>query len=253
MYGIVEAAYLLDDAELSARAYELLRPYADLPVVVSLGVLCLGSAQHPLGVAALCTGELDRAVEHLAAAVRDNLALRHWPALIMSRVRYAQALTRRGRAGDRSLAREVMATARTAAASLGLPLPAYDAQPVRERAATCRRAGQQWLVRYGGRDIRLPPSVGLLHLAVLLASPGREIPAVELATGLSTLHTAGVGASASGLNVEPERARLAVGKAIRRTIAAITRIDAQLGAHLTASVKTGIQCSYRPADRWTEA
>ena len=45
MNGIVEAAFLLDDADVAARAYELLRPYAHLPMVGSLGITCFGSTR----------------------------------------------------------------------------------------------------------------------------------------------------------------------------------------------------------------
>jgi len=45
----VEAAYLLVDVDLSARAYDLLRPYARLPMMASIGVACFGSVQHALG------------------------------------------------------------------------------------------------------------------------------------------------------------------------------------------------------------
>ena len=84
MNGIVEAAYLLEAADVAARAYELLRPYADLPMIGSLGITCFGSAQHALGVAALTSRQLDEAIEHLHAAVQHNLALAHWPALVAS-------------------------------------------------------------------------------------------------------------------------------------------------------------------------
>lgn len=302
MHGLVEAAYLLDDADTCADAYEELRPYADLPVMSGAAVLCLGSGRHAVGVAALGTGRLDEAVAHLRLAVQDNLALRHWPALIASRVRLAQALTRRGQPDDLTQARAALTAAAEEAASLGLPLPKHHEPAV---AATCRRDGQQWLLRYRGRSLRLPPSVGLSHLAVLLANPGREIPAVELASGLDALRkapaldhataqrhrerleeltaaidefesrgeperaarataeretllrelaaAAGLGASAGGfgdyarpVTTEQERARLAVGKAIRRTTKAIARADPQLGAHLDHTVKTGTHCSYRP-------
>jgi hypothetical protein len=36
MNGVVEAAYLLEDADLAAQAYDLLRPYAHLPMVGGL-------------------------------------------------------------------------------------------------------------------------------------------------------------------------------------------------------------------------
>jgi hypothetical protein len=107
MNGIVEAAFLLDDADVAASAYELLRPYAHLPMVGSLGITCFGSAQQALGVAALTTGQADRAVDHLRAAVQHNLALGHWPAVLASRRRLAQAYAppaagRRGRGQARA-------------------------------------------------------------------------------------------------------------------------------------------------------
>src|SRR5215472_12281089 len=52
MNGVVEAAYLLEAADVAARAHELLRPYAHLPMIGSLAVTCFGSAEHALGVAA---------------------------------------------------------------------------------------------------------------------------------------------------------------------------------------------------------
>src|SRR3954447_19188783 len=96
MHGIVEAAYLLEAADVALRAYELLHPHADLHMIGSLGVACFGSTQHALGVAALTTRQPNLAVELLPAAVQQNLALAHWPALLASRQRLAQAHLLRG-------------------------------------------------------------------------------------------------------------------------------------------------------------
>ncbi|GAB1824044.1 hypothetical protein [Herbidospora sp. RD11066] len=43
-----------------------------------------------------------------------------------------------------------------------------------------------------------------------------------------------------------ERARVAVGKAIRRALARIEELDPAVGAELRATVKTGARCSYQP-------
>ena len=43
-----------------------------------------------------------------------------------------------------------------------------------------------------------------------------------------------------------ERARLAVGRAIRRALTTIERADPEIGAHLRETVYTGIRCWYRP-------
>jgi hypothetical protein len=45
---------------------------------------------------------------------------------------------------------------------------------------------------------------------------------------------------------EQERARLAVGKAIRRAVGQVERADESLAAHLRTAVHTGLKCWYRP-------
>ncbi|WP_235783488.1 AfsR/SARP family transcriptional regulator [Amycolatopsis orientalis] len=99
MNGVAEAAYRLGDAETAARVYELLSPFADLPVMASLAVACFGSAHYPLGVAAMAMGAPERAVRHLHTAIQHNLALAHWPAVAVCEERYAEAtaLLRSGR------------------------------------------------------------------------------------------------------------------------------------------------------------
>ena len=113
MYGLVEAAHRLDDADLAAAGYRLLRPYAALPMVASLGVACFGSVRHALGVAALTTGDRAAAAEHFAAAVERNTALGHEPAAALSRQRLAQALVRSPGPGA--------AASRTDASASGVP------------------------------------------------------------------------------------------------------------------------------------
>jgi hypothetical protein len=62
-------------------------------------------------------------------------------------------------------------------------LQAEDAEAGPDRPRL-RRDGQDWLLTMGGRTTRLRPSKGLAQLAVLLANPGQEISAVELAGGV---------------------------------------------------------------------
>ena len=306
--GIVETALLLEDRDVAAEAYDLLRPYSHLPMVGSLGVTCFGSAHHALGVASLTTGHLDRAVAHLRSAVQHNLALAHWPALTSSRRRLAQALRRRGQAGDDEAAeRELMVVSASKSRTLGLGLPDH-LRPAGQGAGSvqCARAGRRWRLVLGERSVLMEDSIGLRHLAVLIANPRRDIPAAELVAGLAALSgLAGPGrepqpvlddkaladyrrrvaqldaeiarlesagrhdqasrdraerewlsaqlASAAGLGGrvrsfpdEPERARVAAGKAIRRALAKITEADPVIGEHLRQSVHTGVRCSYWP-------
>jgi hypothetical protein len=57
----------------------------------------------------------------------------------------------------------------------------------------------------------------------------------------------GLGGRSRAFSDNRERARLAVGRAIRRAIAHIERSDAFIGGHLRASVHTGASCWYRAA------
>jgi hypothetical protein len=303
MDGVVEAAYLLGNGGVAARAYELLHPYAGLPMVGGLGVTCFGSAHHALGVASLTTGHLDRAVDHLRAAVRYNLALAHWPAVVASRRRLAQAYRLRGQPGDADAAHGELETAAGEAAALGSPLP--DDRPDRPPGtfAECRRVGRKWRLAWQDRSVLVEDSIGMAHLAVLMANPRQEILAADLAAGVVGLSAAresgsahpvldqeAIGeyrdrlrrldaeldrlepggdhgaevraerdwliaqlASASGFGGrvrsfpdQGERARVAVGKAIRRALARIAESDATLGDHLRQTVHTGVRCSYWP-------
>jgi hypothetical protein len=187
MNGVVEGAYLLGDANFAGRAYELLRPYADLPMVGSLGVTCLGSVHHALGIACLTTGDFDQAVTHLRTAVTRNLALAHWPAVISSRQRLAEALAARGRSSDADESGRELVTAAAEAAAAGLPAPQGQSPPS-PTAATCTRQGRRWRIDWGERSVVLEHRVGLLHLAVLLANPRQEIDALDLVAGVAALN-----------------------------------------------------------------
>ncbi|MEV7321943.1 hypothetical protein [Streptomyces sp. NPDC093970] len=289
MNGVVQAAHLLADVETSARAYDLLKPFAHLPMAGSLAVTCFGSVQHALGVASLTTGDVDRAVEHLRTAVRHNLALAHWPAVMASRQLLARALAGRARPGDDVAARRELATAAEEAAALrGDEPPATAADEPSEAEATCVRQGRKWRIALGGRSVLVEHGIGMFHLAVLISNPRQEIRAVDLVAGLTALEGAAgrtafseragtgkagpeprdehedapgrgrerpVGRSAAApdpggrrhrLAEEDERARIAVGKAIRRVMQRVTEADPFIGEHLRHAVHTGLRCSYWP-------
>ncbi|MFF3559504.1 hypothetical protein ACFYXS_05625 [Streptomyces sp. NPDC002574] len=228
MHGVAEAAYLLDDTATAARVYELLSPYGHLPMVGSLAVACFGSAQHALGVAALTTGDVDRAVTHLRDAVRQNLALAHWPAVTASRDRLAIALVRAGRHAEADAVRQEMAVAAEEAA----PAPVdsdgpggagpHGEQGARPPTASCTRLGRSWRVGLGGRSVQVEHSVGMLHLAVLIANPRQEIPAVDLVAGLTALSEAGERPALSG---QPVLDRVATQEYRKRLARLRTELD----------------------------
>jgi hypothetical protein len=272
-------------------------------MIGSLGVTCFGSTQHALGVAALTTRQADLAVEHLTAAVQQNLALAHWPALLASRQRLAQAHLLRGAPGDADAARRELDLAAAEAAAIGLPVPdAPVAGSPAAAVAQCQRMGRKWRLALRNRSVLVEDSIGLAHLAVLIANPRQEIQAADLVAGVAGLTPGDAGAAQPVLDHEaiaeyrnrlksldteidqpdadparvararaerawlvaqlssaagfagrtrafpdqPERARVAVGKAIRRALARITEADPVVGEHLRQTVHTGVRCSYWP-------
>lgn len=149
------------------------------------------------------------------------------------------------------------------------------------------RHGRRWRVAYAGRCVVVDHLVGMLHLAVLTANPGQEIPAAELASGVEAVvggssrqalldqsairqyrarlaqlreqaddehdwlvrqlaAASGLRGRTRGFTDNAERARIAVGKAIRRAIDRIHQADPALGAYLRDTVHTGIRCVYLP-------
>jgi hypothetical protein len=307
MNGIVEAASLLEDAAVATEAYQQLLPHAHLPMIGGLGVTCFGSTEQALGVASLTSGKLDRAVGHLRSAVQHNIALGHWPAVVSARQRLGRALAERGRREDREAADRELRAAMAEASALGIRRPDGSAPAAgsAERAG-CSRAGRKWRLTLRERSVLVEDSVGMLHLAVLIANPREDIPAADLAAGLAALAgaagrsgtaqplldqqalaeyrsrlarldaeidefdsaraadqaararaerdwlaaqlsgAAGFAGRTRSFPDDGERARVAVGKAIRRALARIADADPVIGEHLRQTVHTGVRCSYWP-------
>lgn len=188
MLAVCEAAHFLGDVDAASEAYALLAPYADRPVMASLGVACYGSAHRPLGKAALTFGDVDTAVAHFEAAAVADLALGNGPWHAIDLAELADALDRRGGPGDRERAAATRQAAIDEAGRAGMTGPAEEWQqrgrpPCAPVDATCRRDGRLWHVASGGRAAVVPHNVGMEYLARLIEHPGVEIPAVELASG----------------------------------------------------------------------
>lgn len=199
MYALTEAAFLVGRADVAEQAYELLLPFRRLPMMASFGVVCFGSTEHALGVAKLTLGDVDGAVAHLEAAVLDNQALNNWPAATLARHRLAFALARSGDAGLRRRAAVEERTARRDAGEFGMELPEIpepesSAAPeprtgpalagvIGAATVECRRQGRDWRLGAGDRAVTVEHCRGMAYLALLLANPGREISALELAGG----------------------------------------------------------------------
>jgi hypothetical protein len=210
------------DAAACARWYDALAPYQDRTAVAGGSVLFVGAVAHYLGLLAAASGRPELARRHLedAAAVHDRLGARPW--LLRSRLELARLL--RDDPDGRDRADELLRGVLDEAGRLGLDALAATAAGLLEAGgragpAEFRRAGAAWTVSYAGRSERLPDTKGMRDLAVLLARPGRPVPAAEL-----------VALSGGG---RPARAALAMGadavlddqakQAYRRRLAALDR------------------------------
>ncbi len=194
LQAIVETVVVLDDRKLARQAYDVLIPYAELPIMPSLGVACLGSTHRPLGLAALALGELDLAVEHLRRAGEANIRLGNRPLAALCKADLAAALRRRQRSGDHREAAHLLSTAISDADDLGMPVRAEawktilrslapDAETASFGALTITRQDQRWQVSLAGREALVDDLTGMAYLAQLAANPGTAIPAITLAAG----------------------------------------------------------------------
>jgi len=181
-----EAAFLLGDAEVAREVRSLVQPFADLPVLPSLAVVCLGSARRTLGLASATLGDLDAAEDHLEAAVRADRRLGNRPMAVLTEHALASVLLARGGAGDEALARELAGRAAASAASLGIALPAPPAwlarPPGARRTAGLRPVPGGWCVDVEGRTTVVSGLVGMGYLASLVTAPGEDQDVLRLAT-----------------------------------------------------------------------
>lgn len=100
MWVITEAAVSLGDADLAREVYDLLSPYAEQPVMPSVAVVCLGSTERALGLAAATFADPDLAVQHLEGAVAADRRLGNRPLTTITSADLATILARRGRGDD---------------------------------------------------------------------------------------------------------------------------------------------------------
>ena len=192
MAAVCEAANALADAEAASEAYELLLPFAKVPVLVGLGVACFGSVHRPLGIAALTFGNIDLAIDHLESAVAANLALGNLPAYVASLATTAALLIHRNAAGDSARAERLQAAVdrhasdceMTTDARQWLRLPRrrdVGVVKIGESAKACK-------ISVGERFVVVRPTVGTRYLAELTNNPGRPISSVALVSGHHDAH-----------------------------------------------------------------
>ncbi len=189
MFAVIEAAARLDEPESAAVVYDLVLPYAGLPTMASLAVVCLGSTERTLGLAARTIGRLDDAVAHLERAIEADRQLGNRPMLAITRADLGLTLLRRDAAGDRVRAQELLTSAIEALDTMGLSgraavveadIAAFGDSSTTAKPSMCFIDGS-WEMHANGERVVAPDSAGMRHLARLLAAPHRDIAAAELA------------------------------------------------------------------------
>ncbi len=194
---LAELCALLADVPRARRLYELLVPY-DGRNVVAMGAAYHGPVARYLGLLAMVAGQTEVALGHLETARSAAERMRARPAIVVTALDTADALTRRnsaaafmraralvdGVAHDAATHRMTGAIARADALRArldGVTGPSAAAAPAPQ--PTLRREQDVWRLDYEQRSAVLQDAKGLHHLAALLASPGIPIAAIELADG----------------------------------------------------------------------
>ncbi|MFD9698813.1 hypothetical protein [Lentzea sp. NPDC059081] len=286
MFGVVHVVAALGEAETAREAYRLLEPFAAQPVVPATAIVCFGSVELLLGIAATTFGDTALATRHLERAVTTNIRLGNRPMTACARAELAQVV-----GGDRG--RALFDAAVADAAEIGMTARAAAWARSRDGLAgrvTIRRESGWWVVAHHGAEVHVEDLVGMRYLARLVANPGAEIPALELVGGedsgnqpvldpeartaylarirdlraridedpsprleaelealLSHLEReTGLGGRGRNFAGPAERARTAVRKAIRRAIDTIAATEPSTADALRSAVTTGYRCAYRP-------
>ena len=152
VYG-AECALRLRDPEAAEHMYDALAPYEDLFAVDGIAAHVMGAVSHYLGRLAGLLGRTGDAERHLDRAIAAHAAI--GAPLWEERSRAELARLRGEDAGEQ---RSTVATG----------------------ANVWRREGEFWTAEYEGTVARLKDSKGMRDIALLLSTPGREMPALDL-------------------------------------------------------------------------
>ncbi len=274
--GMALASYAASAAGVTEHAtplYALVAPYADRVAVLAAGDAALGPLALPAAALATTLGRWDDALAHLDVADRINARLDARPMIGVAQRERARLLLARGRRRDLPALRDACRHGLALARDLGMrrlaeqigelaalvpdePPAGGAGRPTGERAqpAVLERDGDVWRVGRGQAMTLLRHTTGLDILARLLAEPGVEISAVELA-GAADTGNAAAPARAGGVDrASAELARVNVTRHLRAAVRRISQHDPQLGRELDRAIHTGALARFEPLDpaaaRW---
>ena len=204
MADLAVVAAATGDSAAAARIYQAMLPYRGRLVVWGGAAIAWGPVSHHLGLLAATMGQTGEAVGHFEEAIEFEERTGALPFLAHSLAGLADALTGSGDPGRaaacRGRSREIAQRLGMAVLLRRLGTPATEWSLVRD--------GEDWLLTAGEERARLRDVRGLHYLRALLAAPGREIRALDLAAGGAGLAAAGTGPVLDGAARDAYRRRL---------------------------------------------
>ncbi|MBA2896900.1 ATP-binding protein [Nonomuraea soli] len=188
-----ELAAITGDPELCAKARSWIAPHRGRWAVSLFGWDVSGPFDYWAALVDAAESRWEEAVAGFTAARESAVRLGARPWAVLAGAGLGEALLASGAAG----AAEVLGSVEREAAALGMEQVALRARAAleREEPVVARRAsivsadgvpveftrqGTVWRLAYGGRVAHLPDAKGLRDLHLLLAAPGRDLPAVAL-------------------------------------------------------------------------
>lgn len=174
---------VLGSRQHAADLYQALLPFADRAAVAAGAVMCAGSVSRYLGGLAALSGHTASAEEHFQAAIAHHRRLGARPLLARTLHEYAQLLAARAAGSDLARAAEALAEARAIVGECGMTKLAAilnEQQAATAGPVMLEPEGGYWAVRHAGTVARLPDSLGLRYLDLLLRNPGRELAALDI-------------------------------------------------------------------------
>ena len=197
---LAHAVALTHTESLAGPLYTALVPFRARHAIDGIGCYDTGSVERALGMLAALLGDRSLAADHFDVALQQHRQ-------IGARLLVAGTLRDAGRAlGDSAMLSE--AAAQYAALGLDTPSEAAASTPDGHAVNVFRRDGDVWLVGLHGISTRVRDTKGMRDLARLLASPGTEVPALDLVADGPTLRAGAAGDAVDDVARRQYRARL---------------------------------------------
>lgn len=207
-----EVTVQLGDTAKAEVLYELLEPFSARNAI-ALPEGQFGSVARYLGLLAVARGDLEAADNHFGNAQKSNREMGAKVWLAHTLADHGRMLMDRDQPGDRERAVPFLVESADIASELGLvALEAVladrpgvaDSEKYRIDAAPAkfRRDGEYFSVAFEGNAFQLRDTKGMRYLAVVLASPGKEIHVLDLVSAVEGLDTGKPGAIRTGLSTK---------------------------------------------------